>query len=325
MSILIVDDSPPILRLLQTALIRNGYQDVQTAESGPEAFEFLGINSAENKLRRVDCILMDIVMPYMDGIEVCRKIKEHDFYVDTPIIMVTIKDEPETIQASFKAGAIDYITKPVRELELMTRVSSAVKLTEEISQRKAREKELLKLQQELENANQRLAELAITDEVTAVGNRRYFNDNLQFEWRRSFRDAKPLSLIFIEFDYYREFIEQCGQQKGDNCLKLIAQVLESSLHRVGDHLARFDGNKFTACLSGTGLKGAMIVAAQMKSNVDYLKVKHPDSKASPYISVSMGVASVKPSVGVALDNLTMLAEKALTRAKEQGNNRIEHS
>ncbi len=325
MSILIIDDSPPILRLLETAIIRNGHPEVHCVESGPAALEFLGIDPPNKHLRQVDCILLDIVMPVMDGIEVCRRIKGHDFFVDTPIIMVTVKDEPETIHTAFEAGAIDYITKPVRELELMTRVNSAMKLSHEISQRKAREKELLKLQQELEKANEHLAELAITDEVTNVGNRRYFNDNLQLEWRRSFREAKPLSLIFIEFDYFREFAEQCGQEKGDNCLKLMAQVLEATLHRVGDHLARFRGNQFAACLSGTGMRGAMNVAAQMKSNIDYLKVKHPNSKASKFISVSIGVASVQPSTGVALDNLCMLAEKALAKAKKHGNNRIEHS
>ncbi len=325
MSILIVDDSPPILRLLQTALTRNGYQDVHCAESGPVALDFLGITSEEKKLQQIDCILLDIVMPYIDGIEVCRRIKEHEFFADTPIIMVTIKDEPETIHAAFDAGAVDYITKPVRELELITRVASAVKLSNEISQRKAREIELLRVKTDLENANVRFAELAITDEVTGVGNRRFFNENLQLEWRRSFRDAKPMALIFIEFDYFREFAEECGQQKGDVCLKLIAQVLESSLHRVGDHLARFGGNQFAACLSGTSLRGAMAVAAQMKANVDYLKVKHPNSKVCSYISVSMGVASTTPSVGIALDNLVLLAEKALVSAKKHGKNMIEHS
>lgn len=325
MSILIVDDSPPILKLLETALERNGYTDIHCVDSGPAAFEYLGITSSGKTPQEVDCILLDIVMPYMDGIAVCRKIKEHEFFTDTPILMVTIKDEPETLQAAFKAGAIDYINKPVRELELVTRVGSAVKFAKEMAQRKAREKELLQVKKSLEEANKRLAELAITDEVTAVGNRRFFSENLKDEWRRAIRGSKPLSLIFIELDYFREFVEHCGRTKGDNCLRLIAQVLETSLHRAGDHLARFDGSQFAVCLSGTDLRGAMIVASQMKNNVEYLKVEHPKSLAGPNVSISVGVASVKPSVGIALDNLTMLAEELLAKANKLGGNRIEHS
>jgi len=325
MSILIVDDSPPILRLLQTALERNGYPDVHCADSGPAALEYLGLSSGGETLRHVDCILLDIVMPYMDGITICSKIKEHEFFTDTPILMVTIKDEPKTLQAAFEAGAIDYITKPVRELELVTRVGSAVKLAKEMTQRKARETELLLVKKSLEEANERLAELAITDEVTDVGNRRYFTKNLDDEWRRSFRDSKPLSLIFIEFDYFREFVEHYGRPKGDNCLKLIAQVLEKPLHRAGDHLARYSGSQFAACLSGTDLRGAMVVASQMKNNVDYLNVEHSKSLAGPNVSISVGVASLQPSVGAAIDNLITLAEESLAKASKQGGNRIVHS
>ncbi len=323
MSILIIDDSAPIVRLLEAALQRNGYEDIYCASSGSEALEFLGL--PQQNFKQVDCILLDIIMPSMDGITVCRKIKEHNFFADTPIIMVTIRDEPETLHEAFEAGAVEYITKPVRELELITRVNSAVKLSKEISRRKIREAELLKIKEELEAANERLVALAITDKTTSVNNRRHFDKTLHSEWRRAFRDAKPLAMFIIEFDSYHEYIAEYGKAKTDNCLKLIAQVFESSLHRVGDHICRYADNQFAICLSDTDLRGAMIVAGNMKDNLDYLKIDHPASKSSPYISASIGVAALQPRQDVDLEDLRRQAEECLRQAVKEGRNRIIHA
>lgn len=323
MSILIIDDSPPIVRLLEAALQRNGYENIYCAASGAEALEFLG--TPQQNFKQVDCILLDIIMPSMDGITVCRKIKEHSFFADTPIIMVTIRDEPETLHEAFEAGAVEYITKPVRELELITRVTSAVKLSKEITRRKAREAELLKTKKELETANERLVDLAITDKTTSVSTRRHFDKIIHNEWRRAFRDAKPLALFMIEFDSYHEYVAEHGKAKADNCLKLIAQVFESSLHRVGDHICRYADNQFAICLSDTDLRGAMIVAGNMKDNIDYLKIDHPASKSGSYISISIGVSALQPQQNAKLKDLCRQAEECLRQAVKEGRNRIIHA
>lgn len=321
MSIMIVDDSPTIQRLLQATLERAGYAAVHITASGEEALDFLK-NTEPAELSRIDCILLDVVMPGMNGIQTCREIKQHNCFADTPIIMVTVKDDAETLRDAFEAGASDYITKPVRELELLTRVKAAILLKNEITTRKKREAELLAAQLELENANQLLSELTITDEITMVGNRRYFSGCLKKEWARCFRDSAPLSVIFIDIDCFQEFQDHYGQIKSDECLKLIAQVLQISLRRVGDHLARYSGCKFAVYLPQTAIHGADIVASCMLQSVQALQLKNNGRHEDAYVSVSLGAASVVPSVGAAVDNLLVMAEEALTQAKSRGGNMV---
>lgn len=319
MSILIVDDSPPVIRLLQATLERAGYADIVCADCGAAALRHLGIEPAATSAPAVDCILLDIVMPGMDGIEVCRLIRSHPPYADTPIIMVTVMDEAETLRDAFMAGAQDYITKPVRELELVARLKSAISLKKEIEARKAREAELLRLTEKLAEANTLLAELTITDELTKVGNRRYFSGSLDNEWRRSFRDAAPLSVIFVGIDRFREFIERLGPGKGDECLKLIAQVLQISLRRTTDYLARYTDDQFAILLPKTALAGAQTVATLIRRSINELQVKHPNGQ---YLSVSQGVATVTPCGEMAIHNLMAMAEESLEQARQAGGDQV---
>jgi len=145
MSILIVDDAPDNLLLLQAILGSAGHTAVLTAESAREAFRRLGMDGAEGaseKSPEVDLILMDFMMPEMNGRDACRRIKAIERLQDIPIIMVTANTDPEDLQAAFAAGAMDYITKPLRKVELLARVASALNLKREMDVRKAREREL---------------------------------------------------------------------------------------------------------------------------------------------------------------------------------------
>ncbi|TLY45060.1 MAG: response regulator [Nitrospirae bacterium] len=152
MSILLVDDSAENLLLLQSILQTGGYKDLLTAESAEQAFKHLGMDSSGGDGTNVDLILLDIQMPDINGIETCRRIKEVERYRDIPIIMVTAMAQREKLQLAFAAGAMDYINKPVNKIELRTRVGSALKLKQEMDSRKAREQELKKRTQELEQA-----------------------------------------------------------------------------------------------------------------------------------------------------------------------------
>lgn len=152
MSILLVDDSTENLLLLQSILQTGGYKDLLTAESAVQAFKHLGMDDSGGDGTSVDLILMDIQMPEINGIETCRRIKEVERFRDIPIIMVTAMAQREKLQLAFAAGAMDYINKPVNKIELRTRVGSALKLKQEMDSRKAREQELKKRTQELEQA-----------------------------------------------------------------------------------------------------------------------------------------------------------------------------
>jgi CheY-like chemotaxis protein len=157
MSILIVDDAPDNLLLLQAILKSAGHAAVLTAESAREAFRHLGMDGADGTLEKspeVDLILMDFMMPEMNGIEACRRIKAVERLRDVPIIMVTANTDPEDLQAAFAAGAMDYITKPLRKVELLARVTSALNLKREMDARKSRERELAEKNRELEQTLQ---------------------------------------------------------------------------------------------------------------------------------------------------------------------------
>lgn len=152
MSILIVDDSVDNRMLFKYILENAGYTDVLTADSAHDAFKVLGMENPSKADSVVDLILMDIMMPEMDGIEACRQIKSVEKLRDIPIIMVTAKTEEKDIEDAFSVGAMDYITKPLRGIELLVRSRSALSLKKEIDRRKNREQELLNLNRELKNS-----------------------------------------------------------------------------------------------------------------------------------------------------------------------------
>lgn len=152
MSILIVDDSVDNRLLFKYILENAGYTDVLTAGSAYDAFKVLGVENPSEADSVVDLILMDIMMPEMDGIEACRQIKSVERLRDIPIIMVTAKTEEKDIEDAFSVGAMDYITKPLRGIELLVRSRSALSLKKEIDRRKNREQELLNLNRELKNS-----------------------------------------------------------------------------------------------------------------------------------------------------------------------------
>jgi class 3 adenylate cyclase/CheY-like chemotaxis protein len=148
MTILIVDDSPSQRLLLSSILKSAGYTDLIASDSARDALQKLGLNGDRGRAD-IDLVLMDISMPEMDGIEACRRIKGVDSLHDLPIIMVTASTEPEDLQLAFDAGAIDYITKPLNKVELLARVRSSLRLKQEMDRRKAREAELVQVNERL--------------------------------------------------------------------------------------------------------------------------------------------------------------------------------
>jgi diguanylate cyclase (GGDEF)-like protein len=321
MSILLVDDSRVVRAMLGALLNSVGYGDIVMAESAQDAFNALGMENGAHRTG-IDLILMDITMPDMDGITAMRRIQAVPSLRDIPVIMVTGRVEPENLKTAFEAGAIDYITKPVHEVEMLARVRSALKLKYEIDQRKAREHELVQALKQLETANQLLQHISATDGLTGVANRRQFDGILEVEWARASRNRSWLALIMLDIDFFKFYNDTYGHQSGDACLKTVASILIGNIHRPEDMVARYGGEEFVIILPGTELEGASTVADRIRTRVESIEIEHVRSSVSTFVTLSVGVAATIPRMGDSPTTLIAAADKALYQAKHEGKNRV---
>lgn len=321
MAILIVDDSSDARKSIRMLLETRGYCDILAASTGPEALAIL--KSAEAKvLPAVDVVIMDVGMPGISGLEVCRQLKEDAALRDIPVLVLTGHTDDRTLEEAFAAGAMDFIPKAGSPNELLARVRSACRLKHELDNRKAREQELLQVTLQLKELNAELQRLAILDELTGVANRRFFNHLFSQEWARATREMIPLSLLMIDIDYFKKYNDHYGHQQGDNCLKVVATALSSLAKRPSDYVARYGGEEFVAILGHTDLSGALSVAEMLRKKVESLRLEHAGSVAQPWVTISVGVASAVPERGKRAELLLAAADQALYRAKAAGRNRV---
>ncbi|RJQ77314.1 MAG: diguanylate cyclase [Desulfobacteraceae bacterium] len=324
MSILVVDDSPTIRSIIKSYLNDAGHQDLLFAESARDAFRTLGIDpqggSSPGIGPNIDLILLDIVLPDMDGREVCRLIKSAEYLRDIPVITVTSLIESEHLEKAFAAGATDYITKPINKIELLARIRSALKLKYEMDRRKAREQKLLEVTRQLEEAVEKLDRLSSLDGLTGIKNRRCFDEHINQEWQRGLRNARPLSLILIDIDFFKAYNDTYGHQAGDECLKAVAGALRNVLNRPGDLVCRYGGEEFAVILPETPRKGAVLIAETMRARVQSTGIIHESSQIANQVTISLGVATTLPARDLSPAELISAADRALYDAKRGGRN-----
>jgi diguanylate cyclase (GGDEF)-like protein len=320
MSILIVDDSLVSRTFISDLLNEVGYTELILCESIEEAYKTIGFDDQETTSTDLDLILLDINLPGKSGIDACQEISEHDLFCDIPIIVISGADHLDGLEAAFKAGASDYITKPPSHTELLARIRSALRLKKEMNQRKAREEDLLVLNDRLAEMNRELERLSTTDSLTGLANRRSFNEFLSREWLREQREQQPFSVIMIDIDHFKSYNDHYGHLEGDVCLQKVAWALQSALCRPGDLLARYGGEEFVAILPHTELQGAVELAESLHQRIHELELEHEDSPVSPNVTVSVGIASVIPNQSISPSQVVAVADKALYAAKQAGRN-----
>ncbi len=292
-TVLIVDDEPNNIAILSMNL--STWCRVLVANSGAQALQRVGEN-------QVDLILLDIMMPGVDGHEVCRTLKGNAATKDIPIIFLTAKGDVEDETFGLDLGAVDYIKKPFSLPIVRARVKTHL---------------------ELKRKTDILETLAALDGLTDIPNRRLFERFLEREWKRALRNRKPLSVIMLDVDHFKLFNDHYGHPEGDECLRRLARVLADSLRRPADLMARYGGEEFVAVLVDTDMEGAKNVAGQMLENVNALRIPHEYSKTAPHVTISIGIASTVPErESESPHDLVGAADKRLYQAKEKGRNRI---
>jgi diguanylate cyclase (GGDEF)-like protein len=332
MRILIIDDDDDTSLLLETILRESGFDNFVLANSAQMAVKLLGLDGSNLHPIETDLILLDIVMPKMDGIQICSMIRKQQRYHDVPIIMVTGVTEKAFLQKAFEAGAMDYITKPFDTVELLARVQSALRLKGEIDERKKREVDLLYMTQLLEEVVSRLEKVSSTDGLTGLANRRVFDECLIKEYQRIKRlnyqnkkEDKPLtslSLIFLDVDQFKRFNDTYGHVEGDHCLQQVAHVMAHDINRPADLVARYGGEEFVILLPETTLEDACSVAERVRVDIENIHIPHIHSDVSPFVTVSLGVSTQILSDQITMNSLVDSADQALYRAKASGRNRV---
>jgi diguanylate cyclase (GGDEF)-like protein len=195
--------------------------------------------------------------------------------------------------------------------------ASERRLTTVVSERTA---ELVERSQQLEIANKRLEQLATLDGLTNIANHRRFKEFLAQQWHHSHREQQPLSMLLMDVDYFKLYNDTYGHQGGDSCLKQVAAVLGETIKRTTDLAARYGGEEFVVVLSNTDKSGAMVVAERIRALVEELQIPHMASTINPYVTLSIGIASVVPNHENQAEDLIAAADRALYHAKENGRN-----
>ena len=309
MKVLVIEDTVTSAALICRMLGGMGLETVhrRDGEAGIDAF----------RQSRPDLIMLDVVMPGMDGFEVARRIRQLESDGEwTPIIFLSARTRDEDIERGIAVGGDDYLVKPVSEAVLKAKVRAM----QRIAQMRA---SLVALTRKLDEANRELTRLSAFDGLTGIANRRTFDATLSREWRRSARSGAPIALMVVDVDCFKQFNDAYGHQVGDECLKAVARALAGGTRRPVDLVARYGGEEFAVVLPDTDAQGAAIVAEAMRSAVEALAITHRHSTAARVVTVSVGIAVTRPerSDDGGFATLLARADEALYRAKRDGRNR----
>jgi diguanylate cyclase (GGDEF)-like protein len=291
-TLLIVDDEKQN-RALLTELLQ-GEHRIILAKDGNQALE-------RAREHRPDLILLDVMMPEMDGYAVIRALKNDDLTRHIPVIFITALDSAGDEERGLELGAVDYISKPFNPAIVRVRIHN-----------------------HLQSVHQRrlLEQMAMLDSLTGIPNRRRFNEVFEQEWRRCMRDGVPLSLIVVDVDQFKAFNDTYGHAAGDEVLRRIAATLQTSLRRPGDFVARYGGEEFVMLLPGIDSEGGRNLCEHTRADIEAERIPHAVSDVAPWITISLGGATRIPQENAASLELFTLADTYLYVAKHTGRNRV---
>ncbi|MBM4054237.1 MAG: diguanylate cyclase [Planctomycetes bacterium] len=299
MKILVAEDDPVYRKMLETMLVKWGYE-VIICSDGSHAWEILTSGDAPK------FVILDWMMPGMDGMEVCRKIRENIKDVYVYILLLTAKNEMKDIIEGMEAGADDYITKPFHANELKVRLRAG--------------RRILELQEELISSREALRIMATRDALTGLLNRRAIIDALSRRIAQSNREKTSVGVVLSDIDYFKNINDTFGHLIGDAALRETAKRL-LSLARQYDDLGRYGGEEFLIVLPGCNLEDTVTYAERLRVCIEKNVVK--TSEVTIPVTMSMGVTASVDGKATDVESIIHTADNALYRAKNNGRNRVE--
>jgi len=290
-SILIVDDEKANIMALSHFLspLYTVYASKDAQEAIDIAREFLP-----------DVILLDVLMPGMDGYAVIEKLKDCEETQGIPVILISDLSGDEGEKKGLSLGAADYISKPFDPVIVLLRIQNQIKT---LNQFRFTEKKTM------------------IDQLTALPNRRSFDERLDMEWVRAIRDNTPISLLIIDIDKFKQYNDTHGRPQGDAALIAVAGAISKSISRPGDFVARWGGEEFFVLLPDTDSRGALHIAERIRNDVGNTAIPCADD-AETKLTVSIGAKTKTHTPGSSRKTFILEAEKALYKAKEAGRNRV---
>ena len=292
-TILVVDDSSANIEIL-ASLLKDDY-NIKIAKNGLKALEVVTSTP-------IDLILLDVVMPDMDGYQVCKALKNSEVTNTIPIIFITSNDTPEDEEYGLLLGAVDYIKKPFHPSIVKMRIQTHVNI---------------KLKSDM------YQELSLYDGLTHIPNRRSFDEGYNKLYKEAQREGHSIVVMMLDIDYFKPYNDNYGHGKGDETLIKVAAAISGSIRRPSDIVARYGGEEFVVVLKDVDTEGAKKVAQALVESVASLKIEHGYSAIASFITISVGVAYKFAKSEISQDALLKISDEALYRAKEGGKNRFE--
>jgi len=289
--ILIVDDDTSTLMEL-ASILKTEYK-IFTVKDGASALELVNDSLP-------DLILLDVVMPDMNGFEVLGKLKKNDRTREIPIIFITGTTDRDAEIKGLTEGAVDYVHKPLNETLVKLRVRHQIQLL---------------------NQFRKIEHLSMSDQLTSLPNRRSFEMKISEEWDRAIRDQSPISVMMVDIDHFKKYNDTYGHQQGDVVLIAVADMFRKALKRPADFCARWGGEEFIMLLPNTNPRGALEVAEMVREMAEEMKIPASDGSITQ-ITISIGVNTHMPGQGSTIDKFVSWADMALYSAKNRGRNKV---
>ncbi len=290
-TILVVDDTPANLSLMSD-LLKDSYQ-VRIANRGERALEIARSETPP------DLILLDVLMPELDGYEICRRLKADTKTQSIPVIFITAMADAGNEGVGLALGAVDYIAKPFNKTVVKARI---------------------RIHLQLQRQSRLLESMAFLDALTEIPNRRALDLALEMGWKRGLACATPLSYILMDIDQFKQFNDHYGHGFGDECLVRVAQALQQCAQHYGHQVGRYGGEEFAVVLADTETEQALRIAQALHDSVAALQIPHARSAVAPFVTISSGVATIQPDDAKQPQLVVEAADTMLYEAKDAGKN-----